>query len=116
MEISIPFNHFVAFVWFREKHEDSIAFVDEIARKIIDKLNLKVIKGMSHKFEPEGVTTVMILSQSHLAIHTWSNEKLLHVDLVSCGVLSEEEFVKKMREVFSGYEVIKMKMERVTLS
>ena len=40
----------------------------------------------SHVIFPNGaVTLVLILAESHLAIHTWPEENLIAIDLFSCG-------------------------------
>ncbi len=42
----------------------------------------------SHVIFPNGaVTLVLILAESHLAIHTWPEEDLIAIDLFSCGVI-----------------------------
>jgi spermidine synthase len=40
---------------------------------------------LAHKFVPQGVTLVMMLSQSHLAAHTWPEKGLMTVDFFTCG-------------------------------
>jgi S-adenosylmethionine decarboxylase len=43
----------------------------------------------SHVIFPNGaVTLVLILAESHLAIHTWPEENLIAVDLFSCGTIA----------------------------
>jgi len=45
----------------------------------------------SHVVFPNGaVTLVLILAESHLAIHTWPEENLIAVDLFSCGAIDAE--------------------------
>jgi S-adenosylmethionine decarboxylase len=45
----------------------------------------------SHVIFPNGaVTLVLILAESHLAIHTWPEEHLIAVDLFSCGSIAAE--------------------------
>src|SRR5215510_2482667 len=40
---------------------------------------------------PNGaVTLVLILAESHLAIHTWPEDNLIAVDLFSCGSIAAE--------------------------
>jgi len=56
----------------------------------------------SHVIFPNGaVTLVLILAESHLAIHTWPEENLIAVDLFSCGTIAAErvasELIKSLR-------------------
>ena len=47
------------------------------------KLNLTQVSSHSHFFGP-GVSTVIILSESHLSVHTWPELGYMHVDIVTC--------------------------------
>lgn len=38
-----------------------------------------------HPFSPWGVSGVVIISESHLAIHTWPEHRYAAVDLFTCG-------------------------------
>ncbi len=39
----------------------------------------------SHHFEPQGTTMVLLLAESHLAIHTWPEERFAAMDIFTCG-------------------------------
>lgn len=38
-----------------------------------------------HKFSPQGVSGVVVISESHLAIHTWPELSYAAVDIFTCG-------------------------------
>lgn len=38
-----------------------------------------------HKFTPQGVSGVVVISESHLAIHTWPELGYAAVDVFTCG-------------------------------
>ncbi|MHB9146775.1 MAG: adenosylmethionine decarboxylase [Symbiobacteriia bacterium] len=38
-----------------------------------------------HKFSPQGVSGVVVISESHLAIHTWPELGYSAVDVFTCG-------------------------------
>lgn len=51
----------------------------------------------SHVVFPNGaVTLVLILAESHLAIHTWPEENLIAVDLFSCGAIAAERVAAQL--------------------
>jgi len=39
----------------------------------------------SHKFEPQGVTCVAMLAESHISIHTWPELGMAVCDVFTCG-------------------------------
>ena len=44
-----------------------------------------VLQTISKKFDPQGVTVVSLLSESHISIHTWPEEGRAAVDVYTCG-------------------------------
>jgi len=44
-----------------------------------------VIKTIFKKFEPQGVTAICLLSESHISIHTWPEKGEAAVDIFTCG-------------------------------
>ncbi len=44
-----------------------------------------VVQTCFHMFSPHGVSGVVIISESHLAIHTWPELGYAAVDLFTCG-------------------------------
>ena len=44
-----------------------------------------VLNLMSNKFEPQGVTAIALLAESHISIHTWPEANYSAVDIFTCG-------------------------------
>ncbi len=63
---------------------DSEEYFKELSDKFLKDFGLTCIETITHKFAPQGTTLVSILSESHLAIHTWPEKNSIHIDLVSC--------------------------------
>ena len=47
--------------------------------------NATVLNLMSNKFEPQGVTAIALLAESHISIHTWPESYYSAVDIFTCG-------------------------------
>ena len=47
--------------------------------------NARVLNLISNKFEPQGVTAIALLAESHLSIHTWPETHYSAVDIFTCG-------------------------------
>ena len=45
----------------------------------------KVLNLMSYKFEPQGVTAIALLAESHISIHTWPEANYSAADIFTCG-------------------------------
>lgn len=44
-----------------------------------------LLRITGHKFEPEGVTILALLAESHASIHTWPEQQYAAVDLYTCN-------------------------------
>jgi S-adenosylmethionine decarboxylase len=44
-----------------------------------------VLQLISHRFQPQGVTGLVLLAESHLSIHTWPESGYAAVDVFTCG-------------------------------
>ena len=66
----------------------------------VRRLNLTQVSSHSHYFGP-GVSTVIILSESHLSVHTWPELGYMHVDIVTCvKQLTPEKVDSVFRDLF----------------
>lgn len=45
----------------------------------------KVLQISSYKFYPQGATVICLLSESHISIHTWPEERKAAADVYTCG-------------------------------
>ena len=67
-----------------------------------------VVGHSFHRFSPQGVSGVVIIAESHLAVHTWPEHRYAAVDLFTCGTqLHAERAVQHLREALGaeGIEV-----------
>lgn len=46
---------------------------------------MTLLNLITHKFEPQGITAVALLSESHISIHTWPEDASCAVDVYTCG-------------------------------
>jgi S-adenosylmethionine decarboxylase proenzyme len=54
-----------------------------------------------HRFEPHGVSAILVLMESHFSVHTWPEHGHFSVDIFSCGNEGDaskamDEFLKLM--------------------
>ncbi len=64
---------------------DDIEKIEEILTGAAEVANATVIDKRFHKFSPQGVSGVVVVSESHIAIHTWSEHGYAAVDVYTCG-------------------------------
>ncbi len=61
-----------------------------------------IVGDLFHHFSPQGVTGVVVVAESHLAIHTWPEFGYVSVDLFTCGTRVDP---------WAGFEYIKEKLQ-----
>ena len=67
----------------------------------------------SHVIFPNGaITLVLILAESHLSIHTWPEERLIAIDLFSCGTIDGQRVLDKLARALRLEEVRATEVER----
>lgn len=44
-----------------------------------------------HDFEPQGVTVVGLLAESHISVHTWPEHGYAAADVFTCGTAADPE-------------------------
>lgn len=60
---------------------------DRIVRtlqQVVELLNTEILKTTSYQFEPHGVSAVMIIGASHMAVHSWPEHGYASVDVMVC--------------------------------
>lgn len=82
--------------------------------RIISDLGLKTIKEpLWHKFGGEGgVTGLLMLTESHLACHTYPEHRIATFNLYCCRTRPEWNWEENLKEMLSATEVKITKIER----
>lgn len=81
------------------------------------KAGATVINSTFHHFSPYGVSGVVVIQESHLAIHTWPEYGYAAVDLFTCGEMDAWISFDFLKECFGAksYSAIEMKRGSVNL-
>ena len=61
----------------------------------------------SHKFDPQGVTGIAMLAESHLSIHTWPENGMAVCDVFTCGDSTmPEKGVEYMKDQLKATDIV----------
>ncbi len=61
----------------------------------------QVLGETSTVFPNGAVTAVLLLSQSHLSVHTWPEYGMANFDLLTCGRLNGEQMLDELKSALS---------------
>ena len=90
-----------------EKLNDE-SFLRCILNRAAKLANATVLNLISNKFEPQGVTAIALLAESHISIHTWPESNYSAVDIFTCGK-------NMMPEIASQYLIESLKAKEHAL-
>ena len=72
-----------------------------------------VVTQSFHHFSPLGVSGVVIISESHLAIHTWPEHRFAAVDFFSCvDRVAPERAMASLQQAFGALRLETALLER----
>lgn len=77
-------THLIAEFWYGKIIEDPKKF-KAILEKSVKVAKSTPLETIIHKFSPQGITGVVLLAESHLAIHTWPELNYTAIDVFTCG-------------------------------
>ena len=76
-----------------------------------------VVQSCFHTFNPYGVSGVIVISESHLAIHTWPEYNYAAVDIFTCGdTVDPWDACNFLKIAFKSKEVDVVEINRGELS
>lgn len=64
---------------------NNVNLIERVMTEAADKAGATVVTKNFHHFSPYGVSGVVVIAESHLAIHTWPEHGYAAVDLFTCG-------------------------------
>jgi len=64
---------------------NNCALVEKFMKEAAQQAGATIVKSVFHSFQPHGVSGVVVIAESHLAIHTWPEYGYAAVDLFTCG-------------------------------
>lgn len=77
------------------------------------RMGAEIVKVEIHKFNPIGISGVVVISQSHLTIHTWPEYKYAAVDIFTCGMdMRAELAISSLRDALGASEIQIRRFER----
>jgi len=81
--------------------------VEKALLKSADDSGATIISSSFHKFEPQGVSGVVIIAESHFTVHAWPEHDYAAVDIFTCGDnIDLDVAINSMQESFGAGRVV----------
>jgi S-adenosylmethionine decarboxylase len=91
-------------------HLNNEDFIKEAIKKAVIRSGATLLQLISHKFEPQGVTALALLSESHISIHTWPELNYAAIDVFTCGQHTNPDAACELlkQELKAGRSIVKI--------
>jgi len=104
--------HLIAEFWGGKIIEDSKK-IEKILIEATKKSGNTPLEVTIHKFSPQGITGVVLLAESHIALHLWSEFNYLAIDIFTCGDKAKpEKALEYLKKKFKPKKVVIQKITR----
>ena len=90
------------------------ALLSAAARRAVAAGGGHVLDEVHVRFPNGAVTLVLVLAESHLSIHTWPEERLVAVDLFSCGAIDADRVVDDVMRSLTPRRAVVRRLGRGT--
>jgi S-adenosylmethionine decarboxylase len=95
-----------------------LPLLERVCKRVIAELNLQLVSEMLwHQFPgPGGVTGLALLSESHLACHTYPEYGVVTFNLYCCRARPEWPWAERLSEMLGAREVKVQAVERLSVA
>ena len=70
---------------------ESMDKMHELLEDICSKYDFTILTKSQHQFEPQGLTILYMLSESHISIHTFPEKQYLALDIYTCRDYEDDQ-------------------------
>ena len=84
---------------------DDIDLIEATLRRCVEAAQATLLHIHLHHFQPNGVSGVAVLAESHISIHTWPDLRYAALDVFMCGKASPDACIPVLREAFKAKRV-----------
>ena len=82
-----------------------IDLIEATLRRCVEAAQATLLHIHLHHFQPNGVSGVVVLAESHISIHTWPDLGYAALDVFMCGKASPDACIPVLREAFKAKRV-----------
>ncbi len=106
-------RHLVCDMWGVKDIPNDGKTIVALLKKAADIAGATSLESTYHEFQPAGITAVLLLSESHISIHSWPEHGYVAIDVFTCGqTVSPEAAIDHIVEVLKPTKAKVRQIER----
>jgi S-adenosylmethionine decarboxylase len=87
--------------------------IDALFAEALERAGATIVNRVRHVFPGDGMTSVLVLAESHAVLHTWPESGTVNVDIVSCsGRLNGRDAIQELSRILGARQVMVQEIPR----
>lgn len=113
MKKSLGYQLTIDFYDCNSKIIDNVDKIKSILETGAKMMNLSIVKTVIHEFSPIGISGVVVIKESHIAIHTWPEHNYVALDFFTCNKSYPlDEGIQWIQKEFEANKIEKTTIQR----
>jgi S-adenosylmethionine decarboxylase len=93
-------THLIIDLWDASRLDDA-PHIEQTLRACIEVAGATLLHIHVHQFQPNGLSGVAVLSESHISFHSWPDEGYMALDVFMCGNTEPHKCIDVLKAAFS---------------
>ncbi len=90
-----------------------VGYLKDCLEEAVRKSGATIVRSVFHRYNPQGVSGVVVIAESHLSIHTWPEYNYAAVDFFTCGdTVDPYKAYDHMKEMLASEEAHVYELKR----
>jgi S-adenosylmethionine decarboxylase proenzyme len=86
--------------------------LENILKRAAEAAGCTQLGSLKHQFQPQGVSVVLMVSESHLSVHSWPERRYAAFDFFTCGKGVASDGVAEVKRLIVAERWIEQKFLR----
>ncbi|MEH6545826.1 MAG: adenosylmethionine decarboxylase [Sneathiella sp.] len=92
-------THLIVDLWGAKGLNDA-DLIESTLRQCAEIAGATILHFHMHAFEPDGLSGVLVLAESHISFHSWPERGFMALDIFMCGETDPHKAIPLLKEAF----------------
>ena len=93
-------THLIVDLWGAKGLNDP-EFIETTLRNCAEIAGATILHFHMHAFEPDGLSGVLVLAESHISFHSWPERGFMALDIFMCGQTDPHKAIPVLKKAFA---------------
>ena len=92
----LKINELIVDLYECQSNLDDEEFLCSTLEAAADEVGARIVRRITQRFSPSGVSVILILAETHISLHTWPEYGYAALDIFICGEGKDPELAWKV--------------------